>query len=68
MDAQVWAARWSQGQPIAILYKPSNPSKIRLVDNPAELTVVGSLRVALYFFIPGTLLILKSRSDRVGSR
>jgi hypothetical protein len=68
MDAQVWAASWSPGQHIAILYKPSNPSKIRLVDNPAELTAMGSLRVALYFFIPGTLLILTSRSDRVDSR
>jgi hypothetical protein len=67
MDAQVWAASWSPGQHIAILYQPSNPSKIRLVDN-AELTAIGSLRVALYFFIPGTLLILTSRSDRVDSR
>jgi hypothetical protein len=64
MDAQVWAASWSQGQHIAILYEPSNPSKIRLVDNPAELTAMGSLRVALYFFISGTQLILASRSDR----
>ena len=68
IDAQVWAASWPQGQQIAILYKPSNPSKIRLVDNPAELTAMGSLRAALYFFIPGMLLILTSRSDRVDSR
>lgn len=68
IDAQVWAASWSQGQHIAILYKPSNPSKIRLADNPAELTAMGSLRVALYFLIPGTLLILTSRSGRVDSR
>jgi hypothetical protein len=68
IDAQFWAASWPQGQHVAILYKPSNPSKIRLVDNPAELTAIGSLRVALSFFIPGTLLILTSRSDRVDSR
>jgi uncharacterized protein DUF3592 len=64
IDAQAWAASWSQGQHIAILYKPSDPSKIRLIDNPAELTAMGSLRVALYLFLPGMLLILTSRSDR----
>ena len=68
IDAQVWAASWPHGQHVAILYKPSNPSQIRLVDNPAELTAMGSLRVALYFLILGTLLILTSRSDRVDSR
>ena len=68
LDAQVWAASWSPGQHIAIRYKPSNPTKIRLVDNPAELTAMCSLRVALYFLIPGMLLILTSRSDGVDSR
>ena len=62
IDAQVWAASWPEGQHIAILYDPSNPSKIRLVDNPAEVTPMGSLRVAFYFFLPGILLMLTSRS------
>ncbi len=62
LDAQVWASSWSPGRHIAIRYEDSNPSKIRLVDNPAELTAMDSLRWALYFFIPGTLLILTSRS------
>jgi hypothetical protein len=66
MDAQIWAASWSRGQHISILYKPSNPSKIRLVDNPAELTAMGSLRVAFYFLVPAMLLILTSRSERPG--
>jgi hypothetical protein len=66
MDAQVWAATWSRGQHIAILYKSSNPDKIRLADNPAELTAMGSLRVAFYFLVPGMLLILTSRSERPG--
>jgi hypothetical protein len=35
MDAQVWAATWSRGQHIAILYNSANPSKIRLADNRA---------------------------------
>jgi hypothetical protein len=68
IDARVWGGSWSPGQHIAILYKPSNPSKIRLVDNPAEVTAIGSLRVAFYFFLPGMLLILTSRSNRVDSR
>jgi hypothetical protein len=68
MDAQGWAATWSRGQHIAIRYKSSNPSKIRLADNPAELTAMGSLRVAFYFFVPGVLLIMTSRTEWVDSR
>ena len=68
MDAQVWAAGWSRGQHIAIRYKRSNPSKIRLADNPAELTAMGPLRAAFYFLVPGVLLILTSSSERVDSR
>jgi hypothetical protein len=68
MDAQVWAAGWSRGQHIAIRYKPSNPSEIRLADNPSEVTAMGSLRVAFYFFVPGVLLILTSRRERVDFR
>jgi hypothetical protein len=58
IEAQAWAGSWSQGQHIAIRYQPSNPSKIRLADNPSELTAMGLLRVAFYFFVPGGLLIL----------
>lgn len=65
MDAQAWAGSWSRGQHIAILYKPSDPGKIRLADNPAELTAMGSLQVAFYFLVPGMLLVLTSRSERV---
>jgi hypothetical protein len=61
MDAQVWAASWSQGRHIAVLYQPSNPSEIRLLDDPAELTAMSSLRAAFYIGIPGMLLILLSR-------
>jgi uncharacterized protein DUF3592 len=64
IDAQVWAASWSPGQHIAIRYMPSNPSKIRLADNPAEVTAMGSLRVAFYFCVPGLLLIQLSRPER----
>ncbi len=68
MDAHVWAANWSRGQHIAIRYQRSNPRKIRLADNPDELTAMGSLRVAFYFLVPGVLLILTSSSERVGPR
>ena len=61
MDAQVWAASWSPGRHIAIRYENSNPSKIRLDDNPSEVTAMDSLRVAFYFFLPGMLLTLTSR-------
>ncbi len=61
LDAQVWATRLSPGQHIAILYNPSHQADVRLLDNPAEATAMGSLRVALYFFIPGILLVLTSR-------
>jgi hypothetical protein len=67
MDAQAWAGSWSQGQHIAILYKPSNPSRIRPVDNPAEVAAMGSLKVAFYFLVPGMLLMVTSRSERVDS-
>jgi hypothetical protein len=68
IDAQVWAATWSPGQHLAIRYMPSNPSKIRMADNPAELTAMGSFRFAFYFLVPGVLLILTSRPDRVNSQ
>ena len=68
MDAQVWASNWSPGRHVVIRYKDSNPNKIRLDDNPSEITAMGSLRVALYFLIPGALLILTSRPDRVDFR
>ena len=60
MDAQVWAASWSPGRHIAIRYEDSNPSKVRLDDNPSEITAMDSLRMAFYFFLPGMLLILTS--------
>jgi hypothetical protein len=64
LDAQVWAATWSPGQHVEIRYENSNPSKIRLADNPSEITAMDSLRVAFYLFLPGILLILTSRLKR----
>jgi hypothetical protein len=62
IDAAVWAARLSRGQQVAIFYKPSDPGNIRLADNPAEATALGSLRLALYFLAPALLLTLTSRT------
>jgi hypothetical protein len=62
LDAQVWASSWSPGRHIAIRYEDSNPSKIRLDDNPSEITAMDSLRMAFYLFLPGMLLMLTSRS------
>ncbi len=61
LDAQIWATRLSPGQHIAILYKSSDQADIRLLDNPSEATALGSLRVGLYFFLPGILLVQTSR-------
>jgi len=68
LDAQVWAARWSPGQHIDIRYENSNPSKIRLDDNPSEITAMESLRFAFCLFLPGILLVLTSRSGRFDAR
>jgi uncharacterized protein DUF3592 len=68
MDAQVWASNWSPGRHVVIRYKDSNPNKIRLDDNPSEIAAMGSLRVALYFLIPGALLIMTSRPDQADFR
>jgi hypothetical protein len=64
IDAEVWAARWSRGQRVAILYKNSDPSRVLLADNPAELTTLGVLKLALCLFIPGMLLLAASHSER----
>jgi uncharacterized protein DUF3592 len=68
MDAEVWASNWSPGRHVVIRYKDSNPNKIRLDDNPSEIAAMGSLRVALYFLIPGALLIMTSRPDQADFR
>lgn len=58
IDAQ---ASLSPGQSVAILYESANPSRIRLANNPAEITVTGSLKAALLFLLPGLLLVFASR-------
>jgi hypothetical protein len=51
----------SPGQSVDILYKSADPSSIRLANNPAEITVMGSIRAALLFLVPGLLLAFASR-------
>ena len=59
IDAQ---ASLSPGQSVDILYEAANPSHIRLANNPAEITVTGSIKAALLFLIPGLLLTFVSRT------
>jgi hypothetical protein len=61
IDAQVWGGTLSPGQSVNILYKSDSPSFIRLANNPAEITVTGSIKAALLFLIPGLLLAFASR-------
>jgi len=49
IDAQVWGGSWSPGQHIGIRYKPTNPTKIRMVDNPAEATAMGLVTSSVLF-------------------
>jgi len=58
IDAQ---ASLSPGQSVDILYESDNPSHIRLANNPAEITVTGSVKAALLFLVPGLLLAFASR-------
>jgi len=61
IDAQVWGAQMSPGRAIDIVYKSSNPGRIRLANNPAEITLIGSIKAAFYFLVPGLVLIFASR-------
>jgi len=61
IDAEVWGAQMSPGRSIDILYKSSNPSRIRLANNPAEVTLIGTIKVAFCFLVTGLLLVLASR-------
>lgn len=61
IDAQVWGESLSPGQSVDILYESANPSRIRLANNPAEVTLAGSMKAALLFLVPGLLLAFASR-------
>ena len=61
IDAQAWGGELSPGRTIDILYESSNPHRIRLANNPAEVTVVGSIKAAFYLLVPGLLLVFTSR-------
>jgi hypothetical protein len=61
IDAEAWGAQMSPGRSIDILYKSSNPSRIRLADNPTEVTLIGTIKVTVCFLITGLILVLASR-------
>lgn len=62
IDAQGWGGTFSPGRSIEILYDSSNPRRILLANNPAEVTLVGSLRFGFYLLVPGLLLLFLSRA------
>ena len=65
IDALKWADRFPTGRQLPIVYKPSDPSDIRLVDEPPPfLNALTMVKVAFWLFIPGLLLI---RSSRIGA-
>ena len=51
----------SPGRSIDILYKSSNPSRIRLANNPAEVTLIGTIKATFCCLVTGLLLVLASR-------
>jgi len=61
IDAEVWGAQMSPGRTIDILYKSSNPQRIRLANNPAEITLFGTIKGAFCFLVTGLLLRLASQ-------
>ncbi len=63
VDAQVWGASLAPGQKVDILYQSANPSRIRLANNPAEITLTGSIEAAFLFLVPGLLLVFASRPE-----
>lgn len=64
IDVQVWGASLSPGQGVDILYESANPSRIRLANNPAEVTLIRSTEVAFLFFVSGLLLAFASRQRK----
>lgn len=61
IDAQAWGGSLAPGRSVDILYKSANPSRIRLANNPTEITLMGPVKAALLFLIPGLLLAFLSR-------
>lgn len=56
IDAQVWGGQLSPGRSIDIRYKELDPSRIRLANHPAEITVGGPIKAGFFFLVPGLLL------------
>lgn len=61
IDAQVWGASLAPGQRVDILYKTTNPNRIRLANNPAEVRVTGVTEAAFLFLVSWLLLGFVSR-------
>jgi len=70
LDAQIWAAHFQPGQQIPILYRPSDPARIRFAgDYPSSYaTASATLNLAVWLLGLGFLAILAARSDLFGFR
>lgn len=65
IEAVMWASHFPRGRQLAVVYKPADPSAVRLVDEPSPfLNALGVLKAGLCLFVPGVLLILAWRSER----
>ncbi len=69
LDAQIWAGHCQPGQQIPVLYKPSDPARIRFAgDYPSSYaTAAGTLKLAAWLLVPGLLAIMAARSDLFAS-
>jgi hypothetical protein len=61
IDAQVWGGLLSPSRAIDILYDSSNPSRIRLANNPAEVALIELMKGALFLLISGLVFLVTSR-------
>jgi hypothetical protein len=61
IDAQVWGTVLSPDHSVDILYQSSDPHRVRLANNPDEITSIGSIKAALCCLAPGLLLVFASR-------
>lgn len=69
LNAQIWEAHFQPGQQIPILYKASDPARIRFAgDYPSSYaTASGTFKLAAWLLVPGLLAIVAARSDLFAS-
>jgi hypothetical protein len=66
-EREVWASTLSPGSSVAIRYYTADPARIRLADNPVEITAAEAFRATCYLLVPGVLLVMLSRRNKANS-